>query len=121
MGGSARPLGAGHRPPKRGTAKPDRLPAAFCCARVRGASGRLLRPGGHLIATTPFSWPLHEEPRDFFSYSPHGLRYLCAQASVEVVEVQALAGTWTSLALLLSNALLRHRERSPRAVDALSV
>src|SRR3712207_5931479 len=47
---------------------------------------RLLRPGGHLILTTPFAWPLHEEPRDFFRYSPHGLRHLAGQAELEVVE-----------------------------------
>jgi SAM-dependent methyltransferase len=83
--------------------------------------GRLLRPGGHVVATTPFSWPLHEEPRDFFRYSPHGLRHLCEEAGLQVVEIQALAGAWTTIALHFSYALLRYRERSERAVDALSV
>ncbi len=39
-------------------------------ARGLAEAGRLLRPGGKLILTTPFMWPLHEEPRDFFRYSP---------------------------------------------------
>jgi SAM-dependent methyltransferase len=82
---------------------------------------RLLRPGGHVILTTPFSWPLHEEPRDFYRFSPHGLRYLTEGAGFEVVELRALAGIWATLTLHFSYALLRHRRRAPRLVDALTV
>ena len=84
-------------------------------------SRRLLRPGGHLIATTPFSWPLHEEPRDFFRYSPHGLRHLSQEAGLEVVELQALSGAWTTIALHFSFALQRHRRRAAPLVDAACV
>jgi SAM-dependent methyltransferase len=82
---------------------------------------RLLRPGGHLIVTAPFSWPLHEEPRDFFRYSPYGLRHLCEQAGLEVVELQALSGAWTTIALHFSSALQRHRHRAAPLVDAACV
>jgi SAM-dependent methyltransferase len=82
---------------------------------------RLLRPGGHLIATTPFSWPLHEEPRDFFRYSPYGLRHLSAEAGLEVVELHALGGAWTTVALHFSHALQRHRRRAAPLVDAACV
>ena len=82
---------------------------------------RLLRPGGHLIATTPFSWPLHEEPRDFFRYSPHGLRHLSEEAGLEVVELRALSGAWTTIALHFSFALQRHRRRAVPVVDAACV
>jgi SAM-dependent methyltransferase len=82
---------------------------------------RLLVPGGHLIATTPFSWPLHEEPRDFFRYTPHGLRYLSEQAGLEVVELQPLSGLWTTVALHVSYGLLHHRRRAPWLVDAVSI
>lgn len=70
---------------------------------------RLLRPGGHLILTAPFFWPLHEEPRDFYRYSPYGLRYLLEQAGFEVVEVVPLSGAWTTFALELSYALTKYR------------
>jgi SAM-dependent methyltransferase len=82
---------------------------------------RLLQPSGHLIATTPFSWPLHEEPRDFFRYSPYGLRHLCEQAGLEVVELRALSGAWTTIALHFSFALQRHRRRARPLVDAACV
>lgn len=82
---------------------------------------RLLRAGGCLIATTPFSWPLHEEPRDFFRYSPHGLRHLGESAGFDVVEVRALSGIWTTIALHFSWAMLRFRRLAPPVVDAMSV
>jgi SAM-dependent methyltransferase len=82
---------------------------------------RLLRPRGHLILTTPFAWPLHEEPRDFFRYTPHGLRYLVETAGLEVVELRPLSGIWTTISLQFAYAMLRHRPRAPALVDALAV
>lgn len=70
---------------------------------------RILEPGGHVIIDTPFIWQLHEEPRDFFRYSPHGLRHLLTSAGFEVLEIEPLAGAWTTLALQLSYALQRYR------------
>lgn len=70
---------------------------------------RLLRPGGHLILTAPFFWPLHEEPRDFYRYSPYGLRFLLEEADFEVCEVVPLSGAWTTFALQWSYALTKYR------------
>jgi ubiquinone/menaquinone biosynthesis C-methylase UbiE len=66
---------------------------------------RLLQPGGKLILTTPFIWTLHEEPRDFFRYSPYGLRYLLEDAGFTAAEVTPLSGQWSTLSLLASYAL----------------
>jgi SAM-dependent methyltransferase len=66
---------------------------------------RLLRPGGWLILTTPFIWVLHEEPRDFFRYTPHALRYLLEAAGFGAVGVTPLSGQWSTLALLGGYAL----------------
>ena len=71
---------------------------------------RLLKPGGHVILTAPFIWWIHEAPRDFFRYSPFGLRHLLEEAGFEVVEVQPLAGAWTTFSLELSYALRRYRK-----------
>src|SRR4029079_3624949 len=48
---------------------------------------RVLAPDGLLILTAPFQFRLHEEPHDYFRYSPHGLRLLCADAGLEIIEV----------------------------------
>src|SRR3954471_567260 len=59
-------------------------------ARAIAEARRLLRTGGKLILSTPFMWPLHEEPRDFFRYSPHGLRHLLQ--GFEPVTITPVAG-----------------------------
>ena len=82
---------------------------------------RLLRPGGHLIMTAPFIWPVHEQPRDFFRYSPDGLRFLLESAGFELVELEPLAGAWTTFSLELAYALRRYRKGPLTAlVDGVS-
>lgn len=48
---------------------------------------RVLRPGGHLVLTTPFMVPMHEEPHDYFRYTAYGLEYLCSKAMLSVKHV----------------------------------
>jgi len=83
---------------------------------------RLLAPGGHLILTAPLFWPLHEQPRDFFRYTPHGFRFLLEEAGFEVVEIVPLSGVWTTVSLQVSYALRRYR-KGPLApvIDGLTV
>jgi ubiquinone/menaquinone biosynthesis C-methylase UbiE len=66
---------------------------------------RLLAPGGKLILTTPFIWPLHEEPRDFFRYSPYGLRHVLARAGFVDADVLPSAGQWSTLHTMSGYAL----------------
>ena len=70
---------------------------------------RLLEPGGHVIVTTPFFWPVHDE-RDFFRYAPGGLRHLLESAGFEVVDLVPLGGAWTTISLELGYALERFRK-----------
>lgn len=74
---------------------------------------RILAPGGHLVLSTNFAWHLHEEPRDFYRYSPHGLRYLFEQAGFEVVDVRAVSGTWFLLFQESAYAVRRMARRNP--------
>src|ERR1700733_9563621 len=59
---------------------------------------RVLRPGGRLILSVPFSFRLHEEPRDYFRYTPHGLRSLCEAAGMRVTETLPFGSVWTAIA-----------------------
>ncbi|MCC6665820.1 MAG: class I SAM-dependent methyltransferase [Polyangiaceae bacterium] len=53
-------------------------------ATVVSEIARVLKSGGVLIMTAPFSFRIHEEPHDYFRFSPHGLRLLCERAGFEV-------------------------------------
>ncbi len=47
---------------------------------------RVLQPGGKLILTTRFIFPLHDAPYDYFRFTKYGLKHLCrafAEVSIE--------------------------------------
>jgi SAM-dependent methyltransferase len=66
---------------------------------------RVLKDDGILILSAPFQFRLHEEPHDYFRYSPHGLRVLCADAGLEIVEVLAQGSLWSVLGHKLNSWL----------------
>jgi SAM-dependent methyltransferase len=67
--------------------------------------GRVLKEDGILILSAPFQFRLHEEPHDYFRYSPHGLRTLCDAAGLEIVEVHNQGSLWSVLAHKLNSFL----------------
>lgn len=66
---------------------------------------RVLRPNGVLLLSAPFSFRLHEEPHDYFRYSPHGLRALCAEAGLLVERCEAMGNLWSLLGHKLNSYL----------------
>jgi len=66
---------------------------------------RVLKDDGILILSAPFQFRLHEEPHDYFRYSPHGLRTLCADAGLEILEIHKQGGLWSVIAHKLNNYL----------------
>lgn len=54
--------------------------------------GRLLKPGGALYVTVPFSGREHQVPYDFFRYTQYGLRHLFDQAGLEVEFIKPVRG-----------------------------
>lgn len=60
---------------------------------------RVLRPGGFLVLTGPFWWPLHEEPYDFHRFSRHGFRHMLETAGYEEFEIAPDGGDWAQLFL----------------------
>lgn len=65
---------------------------------------RLCRPGGMVLVTTPFAYPLHEEPSDFIRVTPYLVRESARRAGLEVVELgttgnelEVLATVWCNL------------------------
>jgi SAM-dependent methyltransferase len=66
---------------------------------------RVLKPQGRLLLSAPFSFRLHEEPHDYFRYSPHGLRALCAEAGLELERCEAMGNLWSLLGHKLNSYL----------------
>jgi SAM-dependent methyltransferase len=66
---------------------------------------RVLRPDGLLILSAPFCFRLHEEPHDYYRFSPHGLRHMCARAGLEVVELHPQGSLWSVLGHKLNSFL----------------
>ncbi|MBY0479272.1 MAG: methyltransferase domain-containing protein [Chitinophagaceae bacterium] len=66
---------------------------------------RVLKPGGVVIVSAPFSWELHEEPYDFYRYSKYGLRYMFQRAGFSNVEIKANGGKWAAIFQLNINII----------------
>lgn len=57
--------------------------------RVLFEAHRVLRPGGSLILSAPFTWHVHDEPHDYWRFTEFGLRILCERAGFRVGTVRA--------------------------------
>ena len=80
---------------------------------------RVLKPDGLLILSAPFQFRLHEQPHDYFRYSPHGLRTLCDDAGLEVVEVHAQGSLWSVLAHKVNSYLALRVARASGLAQAM--
>ena len=63
---------------------------------------RVLSAGGHAVFTMPATWPLHEEPYDYFRYTRHGLAELVRRADLDVVELAERGGSIAALGQLIA-------------------
>ncbi|MDH4037419.1 MAG: methyltransferase domain-containing protein [Candidatus Krumholzibacteria bacterium] len=53
---------------------------------------RVLRPGGHLIITVPFTWHIHDEPHDYWRFTEFGLRLVLERGGFEVEVLRSVNG-----------------------------
>jgi SAM-dependent methyltransferase len=88
-------------------------------ARLVGEMARVLRDGGILILTAPFSFRLHELPHDYFRYTPNGLREMCRAASVTVTRVLPIGSLWSLIGHKLNSYLIMEVARLEAMGQAL--
>lgn len=60
--------------------------------KVAAECFRVLKRGGHLILTTPWLYPFHGEPEDFFRFSSLALKFLFEQAGFKIVKIESRGG-----------------------------
>jgi SAM-dependent methyltransferase len=58
---------------------------------------RVIRPGGAVWITVPLTWPLHEQPHDYYRFTKFGLRHLLERAGFSQVEVEPLTDAFSTL------------------------
>jgi SAM-dependent methyltransferase len=75
---------------------------------------RVLKPGAYAIYSVPFIWHLHEEPRDFYRYSKHGLTYLFEKTGFNIIRLDALSGFWVTFGVMLTYYLEQFNRRPLR-------
>ncbi len=61
----------------------------------------LLAPGGTLILTCPFFYPLHEEPYDFFRPTIHAIAHWSERVGLKRIELRKLGNSWDVLGTAL--------------------
>jgi SAM-dependent methyltransferase len=66
---------------------------------------RVLRPGGTLLLTTRFLFPLHDAPHDYYRYTRYGLQYLFRR--FEIVELREEIDAIGTIAVLVQRLAIQ--------------
>ena len=69
---------------------------------------RVLKPGGKLLLTTRFVFPLHDVPNDYFRFTKYGLQHLLKDGW-EIIELEDETSTKDTIAALLQRIGFRRR------------
>jgi SAM-dependent methyltransferase len=77
-------------------------------ARLLGEIARVMKPGGKLVASVPFLYPLHEEPYDYYRYTSHKLKQFCTSKGLEPIIVEPYGGALEVILDIIAKHLYRH-------------
>lgn len=78
---------------------------------------RVLEPGGVLILTTRFVFPVHDAPGDYWRFTPQGLHSLFA--GWEIIEEQTETEPFLTIAVLLQRIIFQTNVRGGKLTKGL--
>jgi ubiquinone/menaquinone biosynthesis C-methylase UbiE len=78
---------------------------------------RVLRPGGRLVLTTRFLFPIHHPSHDFFRFTEAGLQSLFAGWNTFTIRPEA--SSFETIAILLQRMILQMRFRFNKLTKAV--
>lgn len=78
---------------------------------------RVLKPGGTVLVTTRFTFPVHDAPEDYFRYTPYGLRELFR--GFEVVDEATEGDAFSTIAILLQRIMFQTKLRGGKITKGL--
>jgi SAM-dependent methyltransferase len=71
---------------------------------------RVLKPGGTLLLTTRFLFPIHDAPHDYYRFTKYGLRYLLRK--FEILDLNEETTTMGTLAVLVQRVGMQTETRT---------
>ncbi len=78
---------------------------------------RVLKPGGLLIMTTDFIFPVHAPPEDYWRYTPYTVQMLFKEW--DIVEISAESDVFTTIAILLQRIIFQTKLRGGKITKGI--
>lgn len=85
----------------------DVLEHVFAVDQVIAHIGRILKPGGTVLLTTPFIYPVHGKPHDFHRFTFFALDTYFQKHGIVLTQQETMGGYGTVLAVLVNQFLFR--------------
>jgi hypothetical protein len=63
---------------------------------------RILTPGGRILMSVPFIYPLHESPYDYYRYTEYSLQRFAESAGFQMLLLKSIGGTPEVLADIIA-------------------
>ena len=83
----------------------DVLEHVYRPQQVLNETYRLLRPGGVAVINTPFMYPVHEAPHDYYRYTQYAMKRMVEDAGFIIEVIDPLGGKLIALAEIAGKVL----------------
>jgi SAM-dependent methyltransferase len=75
---------------------------------------RVLKPGGLIVLTTRFVYPIHDAPHDYWRYTKYGLMHQFR--NFKIIEIVPEAGSFSTIAILLQRLAFQSKFKMDKLV-----